>query len=380
MPFEADDTARLLNDLPEPFLVVSLEGEVLFVNRALLALTGYTSSELLGGDVAKLLPTPARRRVQVLEWFGRWAKDDHPEQLRYLNLELVSKSGEVRLVSVRVSIHQQKHGACFMVVLHDVTTQQETLSSLRHAQLITNRILAIGEDAILSVDHLQRIIYWNPRAEALFGYKASEIIGQPLDRLLPADIAKDHARLVGTFASGSHASRMMGQRGEIYGLHKQGHLIPLEASITKTTIDGEVILSAQVRDITERKRRERTLVESEARFRAIFEHAIEAMALLSPTGEVLEINPAARAMLPAFLPQKFLWQLDWWFDEEDSASIEQSRHALESGVGRCAKGEVIRMRRVLGAREIDFSMIPVAGPDGRVIYIIAEGRDVTVRS
>ena len=97
MPFEADDTALLLNDLPEPFLVVSLEGEVLFVNRALLALTDYTSSELLGKDVAKLLPTPARRRVQVIEWFGRWAKDDHPEQLRYLNLELVGKSG--RLVS-----------------------------------------------------------------------------------------------------------------------------------------------------------------------------------------------------------------------------------------------------------------------------------------
>lgn len=389
MPFNREDTSQLLDELPEALLIVALQGEILFVNQALESLTGYSANELTGCDVSKLLPTPERRRVQVIEWFSRWASAPDPDQLRYLNLELVTRHGDVRLVSVRVSRHETQDEARFIVVLRDVTSQHETMAALRHAQLVTNRILAIGEDAVLSVNEQQNITYWNLRAEELFGYTAAEIIGQPLSSLLPAEIASEHLVLARQFAMGEVPSKMMGERGEIYGVHKDGHKLSLEASITKTTIDGQVILSAQIRDIAGRKQREQALAESEARFRALFEHAMEAMALLAPDGQVLEINAAARAMLPAYTPGRSVWQLDWWHDTADpnraaadvtaEAAIDEARRNLKQAVERCAQGEVIRTRTTLGAgRELDFSLIPVPGADDELRYIIAEGRDITV--
>ncbi len=377
MSFEAGDTVELLNELPEAFLAVTELGEVLFVNRALTALTGYDADDLVGKDISTLLPTPERRRVQVIEWFGRWANDPDSEQLRYLNLELLTRVGDTKLVSVRVSKHDIQDKPCFLVVLRDVTTQHETMAALRHAQLVTNRILAIGEDAILSVDSEQKLIYWNERAAQLFGYSESEIIGQPLSRLLPPNMSVDHSDLVTSFTAGKVASRMMGERGEIFGVHRDGRRIPLEASITKTTIDGQTVLSAQVRDITERKLREQALVASEARFRAIFEYAVEAMVLLSPDGRVLEINPAAKALLPDFEASKYFWELDWWHEQADPQVVQQSREGLRESVGRCLAGEVIRVRTHLGGtREVDFSMLPVNDADGRVVYIIAEAREL----
>ena len=73
-------------------------------------------------------------------------------------------------------------------------------------------------------------------------------------------------------------------------------------------------MSAQVRDISERKQALKTLEDSEARFRAIFDHAVEAIALLDASGSVIEINSAATDMLPLneYVGNKHLWELTWW--------------------------------------------------------------------
>lgn len=381
MQFNSNQASELLNELPEALLITTLSGEIVFVNRALQSLMGYETDELVGEDVSKLMPTSERRRVQVIDWLARWAEDPNPDQLRYLNLDAVTRSGEARLVSIRVSKHQENQDAWFVVVFRDVTSQHEQTTALRHAQLVTNRILAIGEDAVLSIDAAGRITYWNPRAEQLFGYQQKEVIGHRIDMLLPSEITSRHDALVAEFAAGSEASRLMGDRGEVTGKCKDGRLVPLEVSITKTSIDGQMILSAQIRDITERKRAEAALRDSEARFRAVFENALEAMALLSPDGKVLEINDAARHMLPAFNEGQLFWELDWWHESggQDTAA---ARENLKLNVERCAEGEVIRARAALatrdgGSRQIDFSLIPVIPEGSGVVHILAEGRDIT---
>lgn len=382
MPYDANLAGDLLNELPEALFIATLAGEIVYVNRALVRLTGYSESELIGEELSKLMPQPARRRVQAIDWLARWAEDPNPDQLRYLNLEVMTRSEEIRLVSVRVSRHQAGAETWFLVVLRDVTSQHETVAAMRHAQLITNRILAIGEDAILSIDASHRISYCNPRLTQLFGYSRDELIGSPLRLLLPEPFAAQHERLINEFAAGSEASRLMGERGEITGKRKDGTLVPLEISITKTSVDGETILSAQIRDITERKLAETALRDSEAKFRAIFENATEAMALLTPRGELLEINGAGRRMLANVPSHALFWELDWWGAGPDEETLRQARADLRENVQRCAAGEVIRARASLtgpdsASRDIDFSLIPVGAPGEGVTYILAEGRDIT---
>jgi len=90
------------------------------------------------------------------------------------------------------------------------------------------------------------------------------------------------------FGAGKQASRRMNERGHVVGLRRNGEEFPMDVAITKVTVGGALTYTAHMRDITERRRREEKLKESERRFRAIFEHAFEAIGLLSPDGTVLD--------------------------------------------------------------------------------------------
>lgn len=115
-------------------------------------------------------------------------------------------------------------------------------------------MLAIAADAIISVDETQRIVHFNRGAEQIFEYSAAEAVGRPLEMLLPERFRGPHARHVIQFAEGADASRLMGQRREVYGLRKSGAEFPAEASISKFGEPGRRLFTVVLRDATERKR------------------------------------------------------------------------------------------------------------------------------
>jgi PAS domain S-box-containing protein len=118
-------------------------------------------------------------------------------------------------------------------------------------------------DAIIAFDSQQRILYFNRGAEAMFGYRADEIVGQRLDVLLPTRFSSVHRQHFADFAQSPIVSRAMGERRSIFGVTKDGREFPAEAAITKLPRGNDTIYVAVMRDITERKR-----VESELRLQA----------------------------------------------------------------------------------------------------------------
>ena len=379
MSFIESKAVQLLTDLPEALLITTSSGEIVFFNNAVALQSGFDREEMLGEHVSLLLPQSSRRKVDVMTWLSRWAENPDPEQLRYLSLAGIRKNGDERRYQVRVSSFKDKPETYFVVVLRDITEEQEQTAELRHAQLIANRIIAIGEDAVLSIDPDLNICFWNQKAEEIFGYSEKEVMGKSINILLPETVRDGHTRSIQTFETGKTPSRFMGDRGEILGLHKSGMVLPLEASITKTYIGDKLVMSAQVRDISERKRTQEALKEREARFGAVFNHAIEAIALLDATGRILEINDAAREMLPVDeeVLGKHLWELTWW-GTSDSGERAESIDALRTNVMEAAGGNLVRTRSELatsrGVHELDFSLIPVSNADKDVIYLIAEAR------
>jgi PAS domain S-box-containing protein len=125
--------------------------------------------------------------------------------------------------------------------------------ALRQSEARFEGILKIAEDAIISVDSNQRILLFNQGAEKVFGYAATEVIGQPLDLLLPQRFARQHRGHVENFAKATEVSRLMGQRSAVYGRRKDGREFPAEASISKLAVGTEVVFTVILRDITERK-------------------------------------------------------------------------------------------------------------------------------
>lgn len=121
-------------------------------------------------------------------------------------------------------------------------------------------ILDITEDGIITVDARHDIVLFNHGAAKLFGYAPEEVVGRSLNLLLPERYRPNHGRQVNEFARGSVASRPMGERRTIFGLRKDGTEFPVEATISRLHADGELFLTAIVRDAADRKKYEDALV------------------------------------------------------------------------------------------------------------------------
>ena len=120
-------------------------------------------------------------------------------------------------------------------------------------------IIDLAEDAVISIDEDQKIFLFNRGAEKIFGFTHDEMMGQPLDLLLPERLAAVHRNHVISFANSPERARRMGERREIFGRRKDGTEFPAEASISKAEVDGKRFFTVILRDISERKRAEQTL-------------------------------------------------------------------------------------------------------------------------
>jgi PAS domain S-box-containing protein len=121
-------------------------------------------------------------------------------------------------------------------------------------------ILDIAEDGIVTVNSRHEIVLFNRGAAKIFGYAPAEVLGKPLDVLIPLTAHAEHRGQVEKFARGPIASRPMGERRTISGRRKDGSEFPAEITISKLEADGEVLLTAIVRDAEDRKKYETALL------------------------------------------------------------------------------------------------------------------------
>ncbi len=120
-------------------------------------------------------------------------------------------------------------------------------------------LLSIAADAIIAIDADHKITLFNEGAEQIFGYSKAEILGQPLSTLIPDRYRMLHTHHIAALQMGQKASRLMGERQEIFGLKKGGAEFPAEASIAMVGGSEKKSFLAVLRDITERKRTEEIL-------------------------------------------------------------------------------------------------------------------------
>ena len=114
-------------------------------------------------------------------------------------------------------------------------------------------------DAIVTVDAHQRVVIFSTGAEQLFGWRADEIIGQPLSVLLPDRVREAHAGHVAGFQRSSIRHKAMQQRSVVAARRKDGTEVHVEASLSKVVSGGALYMTAIVRDVTQREAAEEEL-------------------------------------------------------------------------------------------------------------------------
>ena len=159
----------------------------------------------------------------------------------------------------------------------DITEHRAAMEALRTSEFRFASIVDIAADAIVSVDDEQVITLFNQGAERIFGYTAAEVIGKPLDLLLPTDVHEIHREHIRQFSRTGESARRMGERSEVRGRRKNGEIFPAEASISKFDLGDRRVFTAVLRDITERRAAEQErarLLDAERSARAAAEVAL----------------------------------------------------------------------------------------------------------
>lgn len=367
----------VLDGLPEAVIVSTPDGRITFVNTGAETLLGYDAGQVVGQPITMLVPREPGRRADPVKWLARWAAEGDLAA-RYVDLIARTRDGVEMPVEVRVREGLVDGQPRFFITVRDITARRQEQAALKDANLRAARILMVAEDAIVSIDAGQKIILFNPAAEAMFGYRAEEVMGQPLSILLPQGARAGHTARVDAFRGDRSASRMMGDRPEVLGVRRNGEVFPLEATITKVDAGGALTFTAHLRDVTERNRDRDRLAESERRIRAVFDHASEALALLAPDGTVLEINSAATALTSADRPLVGapLWEAPWL--GADLAADADYAGPLKAAVAEAAAGQRTRIQAELtrGGQPlpIEVRLTPIGGSGGKVDYVLAEGR------
>ena len=177
--------------------------------------------------------------------------------------------------------------------LHDWQLLQERRqaeTALRASEQRFRAVAYSANDAIIIADAAGNILDWNRGAEKIFGYTEGEAVGQPLTRLLPPRFQNAHRQGMQRLQVGG-APHVVGQTVELAGLRKDGSEFPLELSLAEWTTAADRFYTGIIRDITERKRAEEALRQSEEQFRAIFEAASVGIAQADiRTGQFLRVN------------------------------------------------------------------------------------------
>jgi PAS domain S-box-containing protein len=152
-------------------------------------------------------------------------------------------------------------------------------------------IVESAMDAIISVNEQHRILVFNSAAEQMFGYKAADLLGEPLDRLIPSQFRGGHSGHIGKFGVTGTSKRSMQSPGTLTALRANGREFPIEATISQVRLPTGKIFTVILRDITVRKEAEEKLRTSEEKFAMAFANNPAAMAISElDSGLILDVN------------------------------------------------------------------------------------------
>jgi PAS domain S-box-containing protein len=243
---------------------------VILFNPAAERMFGLLAGEAIGEHISRFIPE--RYRAEHAEHIHRFAETGVTNRQMGSLGAINGVRADGREFPIEASISQIEVGGerLATVILRDITERKAAEEALIDSRRRMEGIVESAMDALIAIDGARRIILFNPAAERMFGVPSTEVMGAPIERLIPQRFRAGHAEHINRFKEAGVTNRRMGALGAISGLRANGEEFPLEASISQVEIGGSTIATVILRDITERKANEeaRLLLAREVDHRA----------------------------------------------------------------------------------------------------------------
>ena len=260
-----------------------------------------------------------------------------------------------------------------------MSSSNEFQTLLRESEAKYRGLLEAAPDGMVVVNQDGEIVLLNARAESQFGYRRDELLGQKVTNIIPEGFAE---RLIadGTRTAAEALAQQIGTGIELSGRRKDGTEFPIEIMLSPQENDEGILVTAAIRDITERKAAESALKEAAKKYRAIFDGALEGMFQFSSDGGLLSANPYLAKMLGydslegVFSTVKDMAREAWAYPDECARFMQEiDEHATIQGF------ECQFKRKGSSNIWVSLNARKVFGDDGQLLYYEGFATDITKR-
>lgn len=264
----------------DAMVMIDTQDRVLRFNAAAEALWGLSREQVIGQPVDGLIPELLKEEHRDHIRANR--ETGHDAQVgRHREVQLMRADGSMRWVSIALSRLPLPEGQGYLAQLRDITEARQQAQGPREA-------LEQCLDAVISIDEANRVTFFNAAAERLWGYERQEVLGQNVNRLVPAEIRHQHDGFVDRHRR-SGTDRIVGTSRDVQLFRSDGEPRWVNLALSRFVVEGRQCYTAFVRDITE-QRKLRTLMES------TLEQALNAVVTIDENNCVTFFNAAAERL------------------------------------------------------------------------------------
>ncbi|MDW7690511.1 PAS domain S-box protein [Flammeovirgaceae bacterium SG7u.111] len=245
----------LLKNLQEGFVITDQEDKILFTNEQMSNLTGYSLDELIGQKAFQPFLPPSA--------WDSFEKKQTEESERF-EIEQYCKDGSKIWIQVNAAPYKDAEGNIIgtFALVSDITQRKLAEKALKKSEEKLSLIIDTALDAVIMINSKSVITQWNKQAELIFGWKEKEAIGSYIHELImPKQYVSAHSDGMNRYIKTGKAV-VLNQRIEISAIRKNKEEFPIELAITPIPFEDELHFSAFVRDITDRKKAEKDLLEA----------------------------------------------------------------------------------------------------------------------